>query len=130
MALMKFREPNQVKWQGVRPGHNGTQVLADGQCDNSTIILYTVPAGKVFYWCGWNMIAYGPAAAGDSYLYIYTAVPAIWRRIQRFFYAITDSRALSKSYWPPLEIPEGYSIRLVSTVVGHALQGSIHGWVE
>jgi len=76
MALMKFREPNQVRRVGVRPAHDGTQVLERGSADNATVVLYTVPAGKVFYLCHAWLNVQG-VAAGSVYLAIYDGVPAV-----------------------------------------------------
>jgi len=47
MALMNFREPNQVKWVGVRPAHNGEQINIGNFVVNGAVTLYTVPAGKI-----------------------------------------------------------------------------------
>ena len=130
MSDMMFREPNQIKWLGTRPGHNGTQVLEDNTVNNGTVVLYTVAAGEIFYWCGWNINVRAPAYASNTYLEVYDDVPALWKEIQRGGTGANQVNLLSKSYWPPLEIPAGYSVRIRSTIAGHAINASIHGWVE
>ena len=48
------REPNQVKWIGVRPGHNGEQVLVPIDLGASAIV-YTVPADKLLLLFDWHL---------------------------------------------------------------------------
>ena len=121
------REPNQVKWIGVRPGHNGIEILESGNVDNGTDVVYTVPADKLFLWFGWNAIMISNAYSSACSIGIFNAVPVLVRNIQTFGTGANMATALSKSYWPPLEVAEGFSIRFVSTAAGRTLDGSIHG---
>lgn len=130
MAVTKHREPNQAKWVGMRPGHNGEQVFEAGAVDNGTTILYTVPAGKVFCWCGWNAVSAGNAYNVKTFLEVYDAVPALSLSVQRFGSAVNSALALSRTYWPPVEIIAGYSIRIRSTLANISLYCGINGWVE
>jgi len=130
MALMKFREPNQVKWIGSRPGHNGTKVAISGIANNAEVIIYTVPVGVVLYLTFYSFSISNSAAAAQShfsiytdgavhYLYLHSLVPpAIWQDI------------CSGTFNPPLELPAGYYFRLFASGVATTLQGSIAGWVE
>jgi len=77
MALMKFREPNQVKWVGVRPGHNGTQIIRSQGADNATVELYLVPVGQTFYLCSASL-GYRLVVDGYVKLFINDLVPAQW----------------------------------------------------
>ena len=130
MALMKFREPNQVKWIGTRPGHDGTQVLARGAADSATTVLYTVPVGNTFYLCH-SMMGYGAIAAGIAVFEIQDLVPV---RVVDLFYdtlvAGIAGNSKNASYWPPIEIPAGYRIVVVSSAVGLTVHGTVFGWVE
>lgn len=130
MAMMKFREPNHVLWRGVRPAHDGTQVLEDGEANNSTVILYTVGAGKTFYLCGYSLGIYATAALNSSALGVYNAVPALVTVLHRVRTAVDFPLHITKSYWPPIEIRATYSVRLWSAIVTLFVRGCIHGWVE
>ena len=121
------REPNQVKWIGVRPGHNGIEILESGNVDNGTDVVYTVPADKLFLWFGWNAIMISNAYSAACYIGIFNAVPVLVKNIQTFGTGTNMATSLSKSYWPPLEVAAGFSIRFVSTAAGRTLDGSIHG---
>ena len=49
MSPMAFREPNEVLWRGVRPGHRGEQVAKYNSATNATVILHTVTTGKTLF---------------------------------------------------------------------------------
>jgi len=71
MAYATFREPNQVKWVGVLPGHNGEQVIAQAVADNSTVIAYTVPAGKILLLSHFTSCVFNNAGGiGTAYGYV------------------------------------------------------------
>jgi len=130
MALMEFREPNRVKWVGTRPGHDGTQVLEYGDAAGAIVIVYTVPAGKTLYLCDATMM-YATLAAGDGWAEISTAVPVtvtyLFRDILIAGIAVFTKQA---TYWPPIEIPSGYLIRVRSSAAGLTARLMVHGWVE
>ena len=130
MALMKFREPNQVKWVGSRPGHNGTQVAEHGIANNAGVIFYTVTVGKTLYLTFYSFSISTSGVTAEShfsiytdgavhYLYLHSVVPpAAWQNL------------CSGTFNPPLEIPAGYYFRLFASGVAATLQGSIVGWEE
>jgi len=130
MALMKFREPNQVKWQGVRPAHNGTQVLETDVVVSGTKILYTVAAGKILYlthaYLGVGLIT----AIGIGYLWIRDSTPTNLYLLG-VVRSITDtpSGPSFPCYWPPIEIPATYDIAVIATA-NLEIHATIHGWVE
>ena len=76
MALMTFREPNQVKWVGSRPGHNGTQIFGYALATNAVATCYFAPAGKAGYIYGLDLAASSGANPGLASLQIWDAVPA------------------------------------------------------
>lgn len=47
MALMLFRERNQVRWFGMRPAHRGTQVTKDATANGNYVDIYQPGAGEV-----------------------------------------------------------------------------------
>ena len=124
-----FREPNQVKWIGVRPGHNGEQVLEGfiAGAINFTAI-YTVPANKMF------MMTYAALSntlniGGNAYLCIYDDTPAIWRVLfGRLNIVNVPGRGCIATFNPPIELPEGYSVRVYQSALIGTI-GSVHGFV-
>jgi len=130
MALMKFRESNQVRWQGSRPGHNGTQVLENG----ATALLvptsfYTVTALKTFYLT--HAVLYNSInLTTNIYLDIYDTTPVFWRRLlggRPFLNAANVS--INASYWPPIEVPTGYFFYLFQAA-NAGIAAVIAGWEE
>jgi len=130
MALMKFREPNQVRWQGVRPGHDGTQIQARNEADNATVLIYTVTALKTLYLCTAGLSTY-TAVGGGSFLRIRTDGDVFWLDLLSFYQGVNLSSVNPViTFWPPLEVPAGYYIEVRSSSVGHKVQGYIFGWEE
>lgn len=130
MALMKFREPNQVLWQGVRPAHDGTQVLKRALASNNIAIVYTVPAASTFYLCH-AVIGYSGMAAGLATSEIQNAVPA--REINIFYdMMLAASEGVTKHafFWPPIEMLTGWRVTVSSNAVGLDVHLNIFGWVE
>ena len=127
---MHFREPNQVKWVGSRPGHNGTQVLVQGAAENNTHTFYTVPVGQTFYWT-FAAISYVGLAAGAVSLTIYDNLAAFVCYVAGdILVAAVNTPGRAFNMCPPLEIPAGYTIRLTSGAIGLRIRCIIHGWVE
>lgn len=130
MSLMHFREPNQVKWMGVRPGHNGEQVLAYDTVINGAQVVYTVPAGKVFFLCEANLLSISNVT-GKIALTIYDAAPALLLTLGGISMIVAQSQGTDHyTYWPPIELPAGYSIRVESNIAGLEARSSIFGWIE
>jgi len=130
MALMKFREPNQVQWVGTRPAHRGTQIAANVFVDNVTTIIYTVSAGKTLYLCH-AILASTSIVAGNGVLKIRDAVDADWIHLARAYQtALSWGQNYSIPFWPPLEIPALYDVVVLSNAVGCSWLGGIHGWEE
>ena len=107
------REPNQVKWIGVRPGHNGDQIHEYGTAVGATTVVYTVPADKILLLFGFNLIT-SCTVAGTASLGIYTAVPALHRYLSAGTVRANFSMTISQDYVVPIEIAAAYSIRAIS----------------
>jgi len=130
MAAMAFREPNQVKWMGIRPGRNGTQIANSSSANNSTTVMWTVSAGKTgfltYFSFSWRFTATGQtvwlvvrnAADVEQYSLILVASGA------------GDQGANSCAFAFPIEIPAGYDIAVVSDTAGAAAKATIIGWEE
>ena len=130
MALMKFREANQVLWRGVRPGHNGTQVSADKDVTNAIAIIHTVTAGTTFHLCT-LCFSRDSNIAGVGYLFYRDAADLN----PVYFFAqvgiINVPTAVAPLYfWPPLELPAGYDVCVRAVGAGLIVRGYVFGWEE
>jgi len=128
--LMDFREPNQVNWQGVRPGHNGVQVLISGiRLAIGAVGVYQVPAGNtLFLTCA--TLGVGNQIASALNLSIYNAVPAIVQSLMGGYQAPGHNFAPAvANYWPPIEIPASFWLYVNESGLC-ALTYLFHGWVE
>ena len=130
MSDMHFREPNQVKWQGSRPGHNGTQVaLHYGTAVAGEVLFYTVPAGVTFF-LTYASMGLADDVAGVIMMSIEDLTPARWFTPIYAYTSIANNLIIPPSnFWPPLEVPTGFTF--YSFTVGASFRVSnIHGWVE
>jgi len=130
MALMKFRESNQVKWVGVRPGHNGTQIIKYGLANNSTVVLHTVSAGKTLYLYSFNIDVYTTTASFGGQLRVRDTTPAIVNILADLNAGANMSQAIAQDLYYPIEIPAGYTIEIVSDVEAVIVVACIFGWEE
>ena len=118
-----FREPNQVKWIGVRPGHKGEEIIKNIDLAASAIV-YTVPADKLLLLFDWS-IGIIQNVNNGSRLQLRTAVPVVYAEL---FYVTsginTAGQVASQSLNIPIEIPATYDIYVTCTAV---TRGYIHG---
>lgn len=128
--MMNFREQNQVKWVGTRPGHNGVQVLERNTANNGTTVIYTVPAGKTLYLVNWTLAFFAGGVTGDARMCIWDTTPAIWKFLAFMTVAVNDADNMELSTPFPVEVPAQYTIRVSNFAAGHWTTGLIHGWVE
>ena len=130
MSDMHFREPNQVKWMGTRPGHNGTQVLEHRESNVAgEALLYTVPVGHTLFLCYYFV---GGETQVDRQLgyYIYDDGGLVWKILAYCTTNSTDGVShLSEHFWPPIEVPAEYEIRVFASVAAF-YSACIHGWYE
>jgi len=117
------REPNQVKWIGVRPGHNGTEQLVQIECGGN-LLVYTVPADKLFLIYDWQFSVAG-GVAGAALLSLRTAVPAIYYHLAYVTSVVGSSSAgVSQALWIPIELPATYQIYVTTN---QPVRGGVHG---
>jgi len=130
MALMKFREPNQAKWSGSRPAHNGTQILKYVNADNSVAKIHTANAGVTFYLTHVG-ITYRALAVGRAELFIADDGDVTQATI---FSIITTAAGWSigqtAAFWPPVEMGAGWYVAIGSNAAGLTVRGFCHGWEE
>jgi hypothetical protein len=130
MALMGFRESNQVKWVGVRPAHRGEQVVKSSSAQNATVIIHTVTAGKTLFLCSVFLRAYWNVVGNSHPLAVRNAADVIQYTLLDMLAPAVGHGEVSRAFGPPLEIPAGYDITIVSAGVGDIMLGSIFGWEE
>lgn len=126
MAFSLFAEHNKTAWIGIRPAVVGEPVSVDGlQSGAGTVVLYTVPAGKtLLLFNDWAITEASSAAGLDHTLGVYNAVPALTYRLFHFVnLGATFSVSKAHARFVPLEIPEGFSIRIVVVAAAGMLAG-------
>ena len=126
MSDMMFREPNQIKWLGSRPGHNGEQVLIDIDTAVATE-LYEVTAAKTFFLTAFSL---GVIRNNDSYqeLLVRNILDATVIHLAYLGSFTSDpGGSIGMTFTFPLEIPAGYDFYLSSALI---TRGFIAGWEE
>jgi len=130
MAAMAFREPNQVRWVGTRPGHNGSQVAASGSANNATAVVYTVTAGKTLHITHWTCEGNASATGGVCQLEIENAAGVQQYIILKMgFNAVGQMLGVGNLAYP-LEVPAGYKVAVVSSAATMTVNAFVHGWEE
>lgn len=130
MSVMAFREPNQVLWRGIRPGHNGTQIIKDDTVTGTVKTIYTVSSNVTFYLTSWTFSIDIATIGDEGRLYIQTGAAAHFVNICRIQSQVVSSGFLSGNFWPPLEVPMEYTIKIYTPDAGCTLYAMIHGWEE
>ena len=124
------RETNLIKWVGVRPAHNGTQVAVSLLTNGAVSIIYTVPAGVTLFLCGMIVGLYMSGAGVTAYVRVRNVADVtqytLFNQVTNFAFDVT----LNHSFWPPLEIPTGYDIVQAATGAGQEIDTFLHGWIE
>ncbi len=130
MALMEFREPNQVAWYGFRPAHRGTQFSKSSEADNNTVIVHTVTSGKTLFLklivltvrdaTGVSFVRVRDGSDVTQYTFGFFHIPSL----------TGFSPPLVIPFDTPLEIPSGFDIIVVSNTLNHKASCYFHGWEE
>lgn len=125
-----YREDNKVKWVGVRPAHNGDQIVGKAiNISNETETMYTVPANKILYLTHYWHFTWA-SAAGVAQIYIADAVPALYYRLSWMEDDGAFRFGIAGNYDPPLELGEGYTIKIQTNVAGVETAGGFVGWLD
>jgi len=130
MSLMNFREPNQVKWVGVRPAHNGIQIQKQGEAENGIVIIHTVTSGRTFYLTSVSWSANSSQTAVNFCLGVRNTSDVFVYDICAVFFRAVGQVGWGLTFNPPLEIPSGYDIYVHSSAVGASAKAFIHGWED
>ena len=130
MSAMSFREPNEVKWVGVRPAHKGTQKLIRKVGVTADIEVYSVPADTTFYMT--SMFVNLKAPNGDERVTIRirdTADNTIHIPLQ-INTAVAGQEVVSRNFYPPVEVPSGYDIYIDVAGTAPTVNLALEGWEE
>lgn len=132
MALMQFREKNQVNYVGVRPAHDGTQIVKVawlGGAGNANI--YTVPAGVTLF-ITYMMLSsrLDVAAAATAKIETIPVGEAGLRMIIEHLYDLAGHQITSVAFSFPIEVAATEPITLVNVGAGMDSRGLIHGWIQ
>jgi len=138
---MAIIEPDRTRMVGVLPARHagpipvgkipedGTQVLQNAGATNNTVAVYTVPAGDIFYLVSWNL-SVTVVATGYVYLAVRNAGAAIQYVCELIkCEAATTIPGRSGMVLPPIELPAGWDIAVLSSAVGLTADASIFGYV-
>jgi len=130
MSAMEFRESNMVNWFGVRPAHNGTQIGGYDSAENTTVDLYVNSSGKTSF-IHTLIICVSPGAAGTVRVYVADSSDVLDFYIYRRTVTANNYPGdIVVNYVYPLEIPNGYKIRINTNAAGLIIQVSYLGWEE
>jgi len=130
MALMSFREENHVKWMGVRPGHDGTQIIKYALSNNATVVLYTAVGVTVAEIVYLSLSVSTGAVAGVGSLQVFNAVPALVNSLMLIEVPANGYNQLAVGLPYPLELLEDWSIRVFSSDIVLSARGMLYGWEE
>lgn len=128
MAMTKYRELNMVKWVGVRPGHNGEQIVKSIRKTNGAEIIHTVSDDKILLLFAWTCSVHTDFAVKEGYLFVRNAADVTQYIIDRHGFRPTqqhDSNGLA--HYIPIEIPEKYDICIYAEDANVFVDGWIHG---
>jgi len=130
MSAMSYREDNKVLWRGVRPAHNGTQILESTVATNETVVLYTVSAGMTFNLCYYYLFL-EKGIDGYGQLLITDELDVTKFRVGRL-YSFPDNigNVDSQAFYFPIEIKEGWKFKVTSSVALLEVWCGIHGFEE
>ncbi len=105
-----------------------TQILKRGNADDSVTTIYTVTAGKTLYLC-FACMGYLTVAAGVGQLYLLDGESVVLMDIfLETVLAAGAGRPNIASFFPPIELPGNYMIRMNSSAAGLGVYGSIYGY--
>ena len=130
MSAMAFREPNQVKWVGTRPGHNGEQVAKLGSAEGGTTIIHTVTLGKTFFLSALSYTSFSDATPITMGVLVRNGADVHQYSLIHELVALAHTNAFGMSYPVPVEIPAGYDICAHSSGATGRASACIHGWEE
>lgn len=130
MAHSLFREPNQVKWVGIRPAHNGERITAEGIATNTTVDVYSIPIGKTLF-LTWSSLSGRSNTSA-------TLLLEVTDNLNNHLFTLHQGRTPSggagfdsdTALFYPIEIDGDNKIRVNSSSIALDATGAIYGWIE
>lgn len=108
---------------------DGTQVILSGSELNSGSIIHTVDSEKTLYLCHYQVQTVNwSAGVADTYLQVDNASDLHQYYIVRHYMRVDGNILSSHGFFPPLEIPAGYKVRLESDAASCMIFATIHGY--
>ncbi len=124
-----WNEDNQVKYVGIRPGYTGDHLTAYDSANNGTVVIYTVPVGKILLLFNSRLSGEGSIIGGGAVLlWLTNAVPANLYLIEHLPFTGTLSHTvIGHSRFVPIPCPAGYTITVASPAATQWGYGGIEG---
>ena len=132
MALMTYREANQVLWRGVRPAHDGTQITkAMAQTGAGEANIYAGHATKKLF-ITYLMLSSREdiAAAGTAYIKTIPIGEGAAVRLMDHRYDVAGHQCSASNLAFPIEVAANQAVIIGSTNANIDAHGIIHGWIE
>ena len=127
---MNHREGNRIKWIGVRPAHDGTQVIKSAYKINGTEIIHTVTAGKTLYLKGFFFESSSSVSGVAGALIVRNALDVLEYYLAYCYHRGASEKLAARDYSQPIEIPAGYDICIISGALTLEVLAEIDGWEE
>jgi hypothetical protein len=110
-----------------------TQVAGSGIANNSTVVLHTVTAGKIFYLnsCSLNVWMTGAGGVLEGYLFVTNAADADQYHLLHltgYYGTPVESHNDALSFPVPLELPAGWKIKVITSDAVVKAAAFIHGY--
>lgn len=133
------KEPNQVKWRGIKlatgedylPTYpyvlSGTQIAKDETATNETKIIHTVTAAKILYLSAAALCGKG-AGNGNLSLEVRDAGDVLKYHLFCTNFKAGEACGMTLPLRPAIKIPAGYDIIVISAAAGVEAHGFIHGF--
>lgn len=130
MAVMSYREANQVKWMGVRPAHAGTQAYWHTVVNVAGVNALIPAHATRKYFITYYSITVASAVGIWADFQLSDAVPAVvWDFGMAQSVVALVAPTVTGNFWPPLEVPVGWSIAVFLSGIDW-VNASMLGWYE
>lgn len=106
-----------------------TQVVKSGVIANAALVVHTVTAAKTLYLTNFSFSTYNTSGASQTgYLYVQNSVPVVQYTMVAVMTPNNDGKAVADQLLPPLEIPAGWQIVILSGAANFNVNAFIHGY--
>lgn len=122
------QESNIRQIYAKRPA-SATQIVKSASVQNNQVVLHTVTENKTFYLAASFISAY-LLAPGLACIYVWSNVGIPLYSLSHIPATATTAPFASMSFIPPLEIPAGYQIRIISQGAGLEVIALVFGYEE